>query len=293
MSLHRTVPYPEELTITDSGADIFVRIWHPAITPRAILVICHGVNSHGGQYAWAADQMAKKGFVAYTLDLRGRGRSGGQRFYVERVEDYVADLAATIRLAKSRERDLPVYLLGHSAGGVVSSTYVLEHQSELAGFICESFAFKVPTPDFVLGIVKGLSRLAPNLPVLRLKNEDFSRDPETVKRLNEDPLTLNEAQPAITVAALVRANERLLKEFYRVKLPLLILHGTADKATMPSGSELFEQDAGSRDKTLKLYQGHFHDLLADIGKEQVIAEIQQWVDERLESQATPRRAGQQ
>jgi acylglycerol lipase len=291
MSLN-TVPYPEELTITDSGANIFVRIWRPAMAPRAILVICHGVNSHGGQYGWTADQMTGKGFVVYALDLRGRGRSGGQRFHVERVEDYVADLAATVNLAKSRERGLPVYLLGHSAGGVVSSVYVLEHQSGLAGFICESFAFQVPTPDFVLGLVKGLSRLAPNIPVLRLKNEDFSRDPETVKRLNEDPLTHKEAQPAITVAALVRANERLEEDFYQIELPLLILHGTADKATMPSGSQFFKQEAGSRDKTLKLYQGHFHDLLADFGKEQVIADIQQWVDERLESKAAPKRAGQ-
>jgi alpha-beta hydrolase superfamily lysophospholipase len=235
--------------------------------------------------------MTEKGFAVYALDLRGRGQSSGQRFYVERIDDYVADLAATVNLAKSRERGLPVYLLGHSAGGVVSSVYVLEHQAELAGFICESFAFRVPTLDFVLGFVKGFSRLAPNAPVLRLKNEDFSRDPEAVRKLNEDPLTHKEAQPAITVAALVRANERLEEEFHQIELPLLILHGTADKATLPAGSRFFEEEAGSRDKSLILYAGHFHDLLADIGKEQVIADIQQWIDVRLERMALPTRTG--
>ncbi len=114
--------------------------------------------------------------MAYTLDLRGRGKSEGDRFYIENVADYVANVAAVISLAKSRDRGLPVFLLGHSAGGVVSCWYALEHQP-LAGLVCESFAFKVPAPDFALAIIKGLSRIAPRLPVLRLKNEDFRVTP--------------------------------------------------------------------------------------------------------------------
>lgn len=271
----------EELTVSDSGADIFVRAWRPLGPPRAVIAICHGVNSHGGQYMWAAEQFAAHGFAVYAIDLRGRGRSSGKRFFVESVAEYVADLAAMIRRAKSLEGHLPVYLLGHSAGGVISSIYTLEHPFELSGFICESFAFKVPAPEFVLSIVKGLSRIAPNLPVLRLKNEDFSRDTEVVERLNNDPLTTDEAQPAATVAALSRANDRLKREFSHITLPLLILHGTADKATLSPGSEFFDKTAGSRDKTLKLYQGHVHDLLADIDKEKVMADILQWIEPRL------------
>jgi alpha-beta hydrolase superfamily lysophospholipase len=225
--------------------------------------------------------MIARGFAVYALDLRGRGRSGGKRFHIESVEDYVSDLAAMINLAKKREGALPVYLLGHSAGGVTSCIYALEFQSELAGFICESFAFQVPTPDFALALVKGLSYIAPNADVLQLRNEDFSRDPAVVARLNDDPLTAGEIQPAQTVAALVRADERLEREFPLITLPLLILHGTGDKATKPSGSQFFEQTVGSRDKTLKLYEGHYHDLLSDIGKEKVIADIQQWIEARL------------
>lgn len=263
------------------GLKIFVRSWRPAARPRAVVVICHGVNSHGGQYSWAAEQLVAGGLAAYALDLRGRGRSDGERFYVEDVADYVDDLAALVKLAKSREPELPVFLLGHSAGGVVSCTYALEHQSELAGLICESFAFKVPAPDLVLGVIKGLSHVAPRLRVLKLKNEDFSRDPSAVQALNGDPLTANEAQPAATVAALVRADERLKREFPRITLPVFILHGSADKATLPGGSQFFFDTAGSKDKTLKLYDGHFHDLLNDIGKEEVMADIMRWIDNRL------------
>ena len=271
----------EEMFDGVGGLKIFLRSWRPEGKPRAVIVICHGVNSHGGQYIWTAEQFVSAGFAVYALDLRGRGKSEGERFYVENVAEYVSDVAGTVKIAKSRHPGLPVFLLGHSAGGVVSSVYCLENQSELAGFICESFAFQVPAPSFVLAAVKGLSHVAPRLPALKLKNEDFSRDPKAVEALNNDPLTAHEAQPAITVAALVRADERLREEFPLITLPVLIMHGTEDKATICHGSEFFYKTAGSRDKTLKLYEGHYHDLLNDFGKEGVIADITAWIDKRL------------
>ena len=227
-----------------------------------MVVICHGVNSHGGQYAWAAEQLVRRSLVVYALDLRGRGsrratvlcrerRRLRQRRFGRRED------------CQTRDPGLPVFLLGHSAGGVVSCVYTLENQAELAGFICESFAFQVPAPGFALSAIKALSHIAPRLPVLKLKNEDFSRDPKAVEALNNDPLTAHEVQPAITVAALVRADERLREEFPLIMLPVLIMHGTDDKATVCHGSEFFHETVGSKDKTLKLYEGHYHDLLND------------------------------
>ena len=177
----------EEKVRSAKDVEIFVRSFAATGRPRAAIVICHGVNSHGGQYLWSAGQLALAGFAIFSLDLRGRGRSDGERYFVDDVADYVADFATLIRLVKARNPGLPVFLLGHSAGGVVSCTYALDHQSELAGLVCESFAFKVPAPDAALAIIKGLSYIAPRLPVLKLKNEDFSRDPIAVRALNSDP----------------------------------------------------------------------------------------------------------
>jgi acylglycerol lipase len=272
----------EETYNSVGDVKIHLRSWVPE-HPRAIVVICHGVNSHGGQYAWTASQLVARGYAVYALDLRGRGKSEGERFYVENVSEYVADVAGAVRIAKSREAGLPLFLLGHSAGGVVSSTYVLEHQAELSGFICESFAFQVPAPGFALAAIKAVSHLAPRLPVLKLKNEDFSRDPQAVEALNSDPLTAHEVQPAITVAALVRADERLHDEFPLITLPVLIMHGTDDKATVCQGSRFFYETVGSTDKTLRLYEGHYHDLLNDVGKEGVLADIAGWIDARVPS----------
>jgi alpha-beta hydrolase superfamily lysophospholipase len=275
----------EETIKGSSGLNIFIRSWRPDEKPRGVVVIVPGFNSHSGQYLWVGDQLAVRGLAVYCLDLRGRGRSDGDRFFVQEFSDYISDVSSLIELAKSREPGLPVYLLGHSAGGVTACGYTLEKQSELAGLICESFAFQVPAPDFALAVLKGLSHIAPHAHVLKLKNEDFSRDPKVVQSMNSDPLIANEVQPTQTVAAMVRADERLKKEFSLITLPVLILHGTADKATKPAGSQFFYDTTGSTDKTLKLYEGHYHDLLNDIGKEEVLADISSWIHAHISASA--------
>ena len=156
----------EETIDGTKGIRIFVRSWLPESAPRAVAVICHGLNSHSGQYRWAGEQLSASGLAVYALDLRGRGKSEGERFIVEDLQDWASDVAATVSLAKSRHTGLPVFLLGHSAGGVTSATYVLDHQSELAGFICEDFAFQTPAPSLALTAIKWLSHVAPHLPAL-------------------------------------------------------------------------------------------------------------------------------
>jgi len=263
------------------GLNIFFRSWRPSESPGAVVIIIPGFNSHSGYYEWVATQLTPDGLAVYAIDLRGRGKSDGERFYVQNFEDYVADVASFVSIVKEKEKGLPVFMLGHSAGGVVACNYALDHQRELVGLICESFAYQVPAPDFALAVLKGLSHIAPHAHVLKLHNEDFSRDSAIVDLMNNDSLIAHETQPTQTVAAMVRADERLKKEFPKITLPLLILHGTKDKATKPSGSQYFFETAGSKDKTLKLYEGSFHDLLNDLDKQLVIFDILAWIKERI------------
>lgn len=266
---------------TTGGLKLFVRSWRPEGAARGVVVMVPGFNSHGGYYLATGEALAGMGLAAYAIDLRGRGKSDGDRFYVQNYSDYVDDIGAAVKKARAENPGLPVFLLGHSAGGVASCLYVLEHQKELAGFICESFAYQVPAPDFALAVFKGLAHLAPHAHVLHLKNEFFSRDAKVVKAMNEDPLIAHETQPTQTLAELVRADEKLKKGFATITLPLLILHGTADKATKSAGSQEFHDMAGSTDKTLKLYKGAFHDLLNDLGKEAVMSDIETWLNAHL------------
>ena len=276
----------EEATFTSlGGVTIAYRSWRATGRARGLVVIVPGFNSHSGYYGWVAEQLTELGLSVYAVDLRGRGRSDGERFYVAQFADYLADVAGLVDLATRREPNLPVFMLGHSAGGVLACLYAVEHQAALAGLVCESFAFQTPAPDFALAVLKGLGHVFPHAHVLHLKNEDFSRDPAVVAAMNADPLIAHETQPTQTVAELVRADERLRSEFSQITLPVLILHGTADKAAKASGSQVFYDAAGSTDKTLKLYEGHAHDLLNDLEKETVMADIKRWISGRLPTAA--------
>jgi alpha-beta hydrolase superfamily lysophospholipase len=265
------------------GLKIFTRSYRPEKRPRGAVVIVHGFNSHSGHYDWVSRELVNNGYAAYALDLRGRGQSEGERFFIEHASDYVSDVATFVKLVKTREPGVPVFMLAHSAGGVVAALYALDHQAQLTGLICESSAFEVPAPNIALTVLKGLSHIVPHTHVLRLANEHFSRDPRVVDAMNHDPLIAHESQPSLTIAELVRADERLRREAVRITLPLLILHGTMDKVTSPHGSKLIHEKAGSVDKTLKLYEGHFHDLLNDVDKQVVMADIISWIGQRVPS----------
>ena len=273
--------YKEEFLDGAGGFKIFTRSWRPESKPRAVIVLSHGFNSHSGYYLWAAEQLLGSGLAVYALDYRGRGKSDGERYYIDKFSEYQGDLDLLVKTARSREPGLPVFILGHSAGGVIACNYVLDNQADIAGLICESFAYRVPAPDFALAVLKGLSHLAPHAHVLNLPKKEFSRDPAVVKALIDDPLLANEVQPTKTVAEMVRADERLKRDFPLFKLPLLIIHGTKDTVTKPEGSQEFYDRASSADKTLKLYEDYFHDPLNDIGKEAVIADIRSWIEKRL------------
>jgi acylglycerol lipase len=273
--------YKEESLDGAGGLRIFTRSWRPDQVPRGVVVLSHGFNSHSGYYLWAAEQLLASRMSVYAHDYRGRGKSDGERYYVDRFSDYQGDLDLVVRLARQREPGLPVFILGHSAGGVIACSYVLDHPNDIAGLVCESFAYRVPAPDFALAVLKGLSHLAPHAHVLKLPKKEFSRDPKVVQALIDDPLLADEVQPTKTVAEMVRTDERLKRDFPEITLPLLVIHGTRDTVARPEGSQEFYARAGSADKTLKLYDGYFHDPLNDLGKETVMADIRAWIEQRL------------
>jgi alpha-beta hydrolase superfamily lysophospholipase len=217
----------------------------------------------------------------YALDLVGRGHSEGERFYIADFQEVLADIDTLVNLASSRSPLLPVFLLGHSAGGVFSAAYAVENQHKLQGLIIESFAFHIPAPAAALAVIKFLAGFIPHVRLVKLNNGDFSRNDAHVSKMNADPFLANEKQPAKTMQQLLLASEYLKKQMSSITLPLLILHGTADKATLPSGSEYFEKHASSKNKQLKLYEGHYHDLLNDKYNGIIIRDIINWLNDTI------------
>jgi len=277
-----TTSQPKPATfINQKGQHVYYRNWVPEGKPKGIILIIHGLNSHSGYYQNFATQLRDNGFEVYAIDLAGRGRSEGERYYIADYHDVFADIDLLMNIAGSACPSKPIFLFGHSAGGVFASAYAIENQSKLRGLISESFAFKIPAPAFALAAIKFLARIIPHTRLVKLNNKDFSRDSSLVLKMDNDPLLENEKQPAKTMQQLLLAAEYLKKGMPAIKLPILILHGTADKATEPAGSEYFMEHASSADKQLKLYEGHYHDLLNDKYNGIVSRDILLWLNQRV------------
>jgi alpha-beta hydrolase superfamily lysophospholipase len=262
------------------GQQIFFRNWVARSTPKAVLLVVHGLNSHSSYYQYFAAQLNENYYEVYAIDIEGRGNSEGNRYYIADYRDTIADIDQLFNIIKAAHPKAPVFLMGHSAGGVFSAVYAALYQDKLSGFICESFAFRIPAPGFALAFIKLLSYILPHASLIKLKNEDFSRDKSVVYKMNSDLLITDEKQPAKTIQQLLLAADVLKKQMPDLHIPLLILHGTADKVTRPEGSKYFMEHAASPDKQLKLYEGHYHDLLNDKYSTIVIKDIIHWLNGR-------------
>lgn len=281
----------------EGGLRITWQSWQDATAPtRAHVVVAHGAAEHGGRYARLAQALAPRGFPVWAIDHRGHGRSEGPRALVDRLAHAVADLDRLVDRVAATDPGRPVYLLGHSMGGAIALLYALEHQERLAGMVLSAPAATdagapaaLRLADRVLQAGRILSAVAPRLGLLALDPEDISRDEAEVRAYRDDPLVTVGSLPARTVGELGRAiRTRFGRELHAVTLPLLLVHGTADRLVPPVASEQVRDRVGSGDVTLLLYPELRHEVLHELpeDRERALGDIVAWLDERA-----PRRTG--
>jgi alpha-beta hydrolase superfamily lysophospholipase len=240
----------------------------------------HGLRDHGSRYAEAAQTLTRAGVAVHALDLRGHGRSPGPRAYVESFADYHEDLARFVADVRAREPGAPLFLFGHSLGGAIVTSFVLARRPEIAGVVLSAAALR-PGPDISPLLMRVTLRLGDRHPrwrVLRLKPKWFSRDPEVVRdNARTDPWIDRRPVPARTAAELLRTLTRIEAAMPELRVPLLILHGVADRITDPGGSQALHDRAGAPDRTLERYPGLYHDLLHEPERAAVLADISRWL----------------
>jgi len=242
----------------------------------------HGLAEHSGRYAHVGAYLSSQGYNVFAYDQRGHGRSGGMRSYIHSMDELICDLRVIIAQIRQQEAELPLYVFGHSMGTQVVLSYVLESQDEVQGAIVSApviIAGEDVTP--LLGMaIRVISRLAPRFRTVALSGGSVSRDPREVQKYNEDPLNYRGRIPARTGAELIQTMDRIQARMHRIKLPILILHGTADSLVSVSSSQLLYETITSADKTIRLFDGLYHEILNEPEREEVMGEIVAWLDAR-------------
>jgi acylglycerol lipase len=267
--------------------NVFWQSWAPAADPEAIVLISHGAAEHSGRYAWAAGELAARGLAVYAVDHRGHGRSDGPRAYIDRLENAVADLHALGDFARDRHPGVPVFLLGHSMGGLIALSYACRHQDELAGLVLSAPLAVLEANPVTRLASRVLSRVAPRLRVYKIDSSTVSRDPEVVRAYDEDPLNYRGALPARTVGELAATIDGLSERLRALRLPILTLYGTADRLVDTRGSAFVESGCASEDCTVRGYDGLYHELLNEPERERVLGDVADWLERHLAVGLTP------
>lgn len=266
-----------------SGDKLYHQRWTPAESPRAVILLAHGLAEHSGRYAGFARFFTAAGFAVYTLDFPGHGRSDGLRCHIRRFEDLTGSLDALLRHAKDENSGVPLILVGHSMGGLISAAFLPEHQSEFAAAVLSGPAIKAPQQPstFALIIIKIIAALFPRLGVMQLDAKGVSRDPQIVSDYENDPLVFRGKVSARLASEVFQAMDRVLADAAKISLPMLMLHGGSDSLTSVEGSEAMNERISSDDKKLIVYDGLYHEIFNEPERHQVMSDMKDWLEARL------------
>ena len=272
---YNTSTLKEELYINNSLVDL----------PRAAVLITHGIGSHIGRNEdWVSD-LNNAQISVFGYDLPGHGRTRKEKWLFEDFDVLTEALSAMHELAlKYCERHrVPLFLFGHSMGGLITIDFVIRHKPRLTGVILSAPALdpgEVVKP-WMLGMARWLRKLVPGLPVLRIPADQLSRDLDVVDGYQNDPLVFQGKIKVSTGYEMLSRMNFVLENAGEFLAPVLIVQGEADTIVRPEISRSFFDQIPTKDKTWKSYPGMYHEVLGDKGKEQVKSDILKWLVHRI------------
>lgn len=263
------------------GTTLFRRSWTPSDPPRSIVIVVHGLGEHSGRYDHVAEALTAEGHEVHALDHRGHGRSGGKRVHVRRFDEFVADLER-FRTIVARP-GLPLVVLGHSMGGAIALDHVLRHGDAVTALALSGPALSTgpEVTPFQMRVFRVIARIAPGLRVRGLPAEAISRDPAVVAAYRADPLVYTGRITAGLGSALLDEMAGFAHRFGDLRLPVLLLHGTADQLADVAGSRALEAAATDAAVTAHYYEGLYHEVFNEPERDRVIADLTSWLGEHV------------
>lgn len=276
--------YKSTSIISSQNHKLFVHQW-PTTVVKAKLIIVHGYAEHGYRYDEFARYLNENSIEVLGYDQVGYGRSEGVRGYVDRFNTYINDLDKFMDFVDLDNSSVPIFLMGHSMGGLVATQYCLTNtrSASIAGLITSAAALKLDDDlsPILQMIAPLLGFLFPKFKTEKLDQTYLTRSEDNLKAYNSDPLNYLEGTRARTGAEMIKTIKAIPKSFPDLSIPLLAMHGTGDKLTDRRGTEQLYNDASSTDKELKIYDGLYHELLHEPEKVGVMNDIIEWMKNRL------------
>jgi alpha-beta hydrolase superfamily lysophospholipase len=265
---------------TPRGANIYYQHWQPEAAPKAILFVVHGLAEHSGRYMNLVNYFVPRGYAVYGLDHIGHGKSDGTRVYLERFNDFIEPLKTYFDMIQGWHPGKPVFLVGHSMGGLIGSVYLLQHQDELKGAVLSAPAVKVSDNISPATIMLGkiLSAILPQTGLLALDATAISKDQSVVDAYLNDSLVYTGKVTARLAAEMLSAMQRVTAEAATIRLPILLLQGSADRLVDPGGAKMLYEKASTPDKTLKVYAGLYHEVFNEPERAQVLKDVEAWLE---------------
>lgn len=256
--------------------------WHewPVDAPRAAVLLAHGYAEHFGRYHHVAAALNAKGYAVFAVDHWGHGRSEGIPGFVPSFSAYTDGVSLLRDTIAATHPGLPVFLIGHSMGGLIAVNHLIAEQARYAGAILSGPALAPAEPPSRLMIIisRFLSRFFPRVGVLALDAKGVSRDAKVVAAYEADPLVYRGKIGARLAAEMFDAMAAAQAGAGSIRLPMLILHGSEDSLAAPAGSQQFVERLGSSDKALKIYPGLFHEIFNEPEQADVLADVTHWLD---------------
>jgi len=272
-----------EGTFAGQGAtELYYQRWCPDVGPRATLAVVHGYGEHSGRYGNVVEWFVPRGYAVYALDMRGHGRSPGQRGYIESFAQVREDVRAFLDTVHEQEPQPPTFLVGHSQGGLTVLNYVLYDPSGLAGVVASGpLLSQLPLSPLLLQLSKLLSKVWPSFALnAGVDATGLSHDQNVVDAYVNDPLVHSKGTPRLGTE-LMAAIEWTQAHAAGMALPCLIVHGGADRLCLPEASRTFYENITFADKERIEYEGYFHEVFNELGKEKVLADVETWLEKHL------------
>jgi alpha-beta hydrolase superfamily lysophospholipase len=270
---------------TFAGADglaLYYQAWLPDLPAKGVLINLHGLGDHSGLYPSIAAHFPTHGFPVYAYDMRGNGRSPGQRAYLRHWDEYRGDLHTFIRQVGNWQAGLPIFVLGHSLGGLVVLDYALHGAEGLSGVIAAAPPLgKVGVPPYLMALGRVMSRLWPRFSLeVGMDLSGLARDPTVIETVLADPLFHRRGTARLSTEV-TAAISRVQTRARDLAVPLLVVHGSADRMVPPDGSREFCQKAPGSLCELREYSGAYHGLFADLDHQEVLTDVERWMTARL------------